>query len=50
LSAFLVVAILGILAGTALVRFVPQARLKRAFALFLVGVGLFTLYQNRAVF
>lgn len=50
MAAFTAVAILGGLAGTALVRFVPQAGLKRAFALFLVGVGLFTLYQNRAVF
>jgi uncharacterized membrane protein YfcA len=50
MTAFTSVAILGILAGTALVRFVSQAQLKRAFAVFLVGVGLFTLYQNRAVF
>ncbi|HEU4589212.1 MAG TPA: sulfite exporter TauE/SafE family protein [Gemmatimonadales bacterium] len=50
MAAFTGVAILGIVAGTALVRYVPQAQLKRAFALVLVGVGLFTLYQNRAVF
>jgi len=43
-------AILGVLAGTALVRAVPQGQLKRAFAVFLVAVALFTLYQNRAVF
>jgi uncharacterized membrane protein YfcA len=48
MAAFTGVAILGILAGTALVRFVSQAQLKRAFAVFLVGVALFTLYQNRA--
>jgi uncharacterized membrane protein YfcA len=43
-------AILGVLAGTSLVRAVPQAQLKRAFAVFLIAVALFTLYQNRAVF
>jgi uncharacterized membrane protein YfcA len=48
--AFTGVAMLGIAAGTTLVRHVPQDRLKRAFAVFLLGVGLFTLYQNRAVF
>jgi uncharacterized protein len=49
-AAFAGIAILGILAGTALVRFVSQAQLKRSFAVFLIAVGLFTLYQNRAVF
>jgi uncharacterized membrane protein YfcA len=49
-AVFTGIAILGILIGTALVRYVPQVQLKRAFAVFLVGVGLFTLYQNRAVF
>jgi uncharacterized protein len=48
-AAFTGIAILGILAGTALVRFVSQAQLKRSFAVFLIAVGLFTLYQNRAV-
>jgi uncharacterized membrane protein YfcA len=50
MAAFTAVAIIGILSGTALVRFVSQTQLKRAFAVFLVGVGLFTLYQNRTVF
>ena len=50
MAGFTGVAIFGILAGTALARFVSQAQLKRAFAVFLVGVGIFTLYQNRAVF
>jgi uncharacterized protein len=49
-AGFTGVAILGVLAGTALVRAVPQSQLKRAFAVFLVAVALFTLYQNRAVF
>jgi uncharacterized protein len=48
-AAFTGVAILGILAGAALVRFISQAQLKRSFAVFLIAVGLFTLYQNRAV-
>jgi uncharacterized membrane protein YfcA len=50
MAAFTAVAIIGILSGTTLVRFVSQTQLKRAFAVFLVGVGLFTLYQNRTVF
>ena len=49
-AAFTGIAILGIVAGTALVRFASQDQLRRAFAVFLVGVGLFTLYQNREVF
>jgi uncharacterized protein len=49
-AAFTGIAILGILAGTALVRFASQAQLKHAFAVFLVGVGVFTLYQNRGLF
>jgi hypothetical protein len=50
MAAFTGVAILGIVAGTALVRFVSQAQLRRAFAVFLVVVGAFVLYQNRGVF
>ena len=49
MAAFTAVAIIGILIGTALVRFVSQAQLKRAFAVFLIGIGLFTLYQNRTI-
>ena len=44
------VAVAGILGGTYLVRFVPQAALKRAFGVFLVVMGGFILYQNRGVF
>lgn len=47
---FTATAIGGILVGTYLVRFVPQAALKRGFAVFLVAMGSFILYQNRAVF
>ena len=50
IAAFTGVAVGGILIGTSLVRFVSQIQLKRAFAVFLVAVGLFTLYQNRAIF
>jgi uncharacterized membrane protein YfcA len=46
-AGFTGIAILGILTGTALVRYVPQGQLKRAFAAFLVVIGLLTLYQNR---
>lgn len=46
---FSAVAIAGILLGTYLVRYVPQHALQRAFAMFLVVMGGFILYQNRAV-
>lgn len=47
---FTAVAGVGILVGTFLVRFVPAKALQRAFAIFLVAMGLFILYQNRGVF
>ncbi|HEX6645065.1 MAG TPA: sulfite exporter TauE/SafE family protein [Gemmatimonadales bacterium] len=47
LALFTLVAIAGILAGSRLVRHVSQAQLKRAFAVFLVVIGAFVLYQNR---
>ena len=43
-------AIAGILAGTWLVRFVSQGALRRAFAVFLLGLGTLILFQNRTVF
>jgi uncharacterized protein len=49
MTLFTAVAIAGILVGTWLVRFVSQAQLKRAFAVFLVVMGGFILYQNRVV-
>lgn len=49
MAAFTAVATAGILAGTYLVRFVPQATLQRAFAVFLVAMGTMILYQNRGV-
>ena len=47
LASFTTVAVLGALAGTALVARVPQATLKRVFAVFLLVMGGFVLYQNR---
>lgn len=49
MAGFTAVAVVGILAGTWLVRFVPQHALKRAFAVFLLVMGAFILYQNRGV-
>ena len=47
LTLFTAVAVAGSLGGTYLVRYVPQGVLKRAFAVFLVVMGAFILYQNR---
>jgi uncharacterized protein len=47
---FTLVAVAGIVGGTFLVRYVPQAVLQRAFAVFLVLMGGFILYQNRDVY
>ena len=47
LAGFTAVAVLGALAGTALAARVPQAALKRTFAVFLIVMGSFVLYQNR---
>ncbi len=46
LAGFTGVAIGGILLGTWLVKFVPAAQLRRAFAVFLVVVGVLVFYQN----
>jgi uncharacterized membrane protein YfcA len=46
---FTAVSILGIFAGTYLVRFVSQAQLTRAFAVFLLVMGGFILWQNKSV-
>jgi len=50
LAGFTAVAVLGILAGTYLVRYVSQRALKQAFAIFLVLMGTFILVKNRKVF
>ena len=49
-AVFGAVAIGGILLGTWLVRFVSAPALRRGFAVFLVLIGVFVLYQNRGVF
>jgi uncharacterized protein len=46
--AFTAAAVGGILVGTHLVRYVPQQALKRSFAVFLLVMGSFILYSNRA--
>ena len=46
---FTAVTVTGILIGMPLVRYVPQETLRRAFAVFLVLMGGFILYQNRGV-
>lgn len=48
--AFTGVAIAGILAGSAMVKHVSQPALKQSFAVFLVVMGAFILYRNRATF
>lgn len=50
LAAFTSMTVAGTLAGTALVRHVPAATLRRAFAFLLLGVGTFVLYMNRSAF
>jgi uncharacterized protein len=49
MTLFTAVAVVGIFGGTYLVQFVSQLALKRAFAVFLVVMGTFILYQNREV-
>lgn len=49
LGAFTAVAVAGIILGTYLVRYVSQAGLRKAFAVFLVVMGGFILFQNRGV-
>ena len=50
LGAFTAMAVLGIVAGTAASRHVPQHALKRAFAGFLVVMAVFILFKNRDAF
>jgi len=47
---FTLVAVLGILAGTYLVRYVSQRALKQSFSVFLIVMGTFILVQNRKAF
>lgn len=50
LAGFTTAAVVGALAGTALAARVPQASLKRGFAVFLLVMGAFVLYKNRDAF
>jgi uncharacterized protein len=50
LAGFTAAAAMGALAGSALVARVPQAALKRGFAVFLLAMGGFVLYKNRDAF
>ena len=50
LAGFTAAAVAGALVGTALVARVPQAALKRGFAVFLLAMGGFVLYKNRDAF
>lgn len=47
---FTAVAIVGILIGTKILRFVPQRALRRGFAILLLIMGAAILYQNRSAF
>lgn len=49
MAAFTAVAVVGIVIGTAVVRRIPQRALQRAFAVFLMVMGTWLLYQNRSV-
>lgn len=49
-GSFGAVAIAGSFAGSYALRFVPQRTLEKAFALFLVVMGIWILYQNRGAF
>ncbi len=46
MAAFSGAAVIGILLGSRLVRFIPQGALRKAFAVFLVVMGALILYQN----
>ncbi len=50
LGEFSAIAVAGIFAGTYATKFISQAALKRAFAIFLVVMGAAILYQNSAAF
>ncbi len=47
IALFTALAVAGSFVGTYLVRFVPSDKLQKAFAVFLVGMAIFILYQNR---
>lgn len=47
---FTLIAVVGILISTRILRFVPQQALRRAFAILLLIVGAVILYENRSAF
>ena len=47
---FGLVTVVGIFAGAAFIRRVPQQVLKRAFALLLIAIALLIFWQNRSLF
>lgn len=49
MSLFTTLAVAGSFAGAYLVRFIPRHALKRGFAVFLIAMALFILYENRGV-
>jgi uncharacterized membrane protein YfcA len=50
LTKFTFFSVVGIFIGTSLVKFVSQAALKKAFAIFLIFMGMFILYKNKETF
>lgn len=42
--------VLGIIIGSSLVKYVPQEKLKKIFAIFLIFMGSFIIYKNIAIF
>jgi uncharacterized membrane protein YfcA len=48
LGIFVIFTAMGIIVGSRLVQYVSQQQLKKGFAIFLVVMGLFILYKNRA--
>lgn len=50
LGQFTIFTIIGIIAGSYLVRFIPAQKLKKSFAIFLVIMGIFILYKNKQKF
>lgn len=50
LALFTAVAVAGSFAGTYLARFIPQVALRKVFAIFLVGIATFILYENLGAF
>lgn len=48
LGMFTVFTAIGIIIGTALVKYVPQDKLKKIFGVFLIVMGIFILYKNKS--